>query len=110
MRRNYRNTLQFYSGQTPLLYDRNRIRGAASARGSAGRRLVMARLHNASRGHQGSGPRERRKEKSWTLSLLSVKSEDSAERQITNRKVDYRDPLDLQCKFITRPEVFNLHI
>src|SRR3954447_4137276 len=63
----------------------------------------MAGLYNArSRGHQGSGPRERRKRRRGASSLHFVKPEHPAEMTITET------PLDLQCKFITGPEVCNL--
>jgi hypothetical protein len=58
--------------------------------------------YNASRDHQGSGPREKAERSCGIPSLLSVKSEDSAGRQIAGT------PIDLHCKSITELEVFNL--
>jgi hypothetical protein len=46
-------------------------------------------------------PRKEEERSCGTPLLLSVKSEDSAERQITET------PLDLQCKFITMPQRCN---
>jgi hypothetical protein len=47
-------------------------------------------------------PEKEEREAGRAPSLLSVKSEDSVERQITETSVD------LQCKFITGPEICNL--